>query len=71
MGQLFMMGFDGTSVNDEIKTMIEDYHLGSIILTAKNQKCAPYFLLPFSPPHTQSRDSMFLFSFSSSWHIKE
>ncbi|KAK2759314.1 hypothetical protein FQN54_002792 [Arachnomyces sp. PD_36] len=40
MGQLFMMGFDGTTVDAQIKTLIEDYHLGSIILTAKNQRSA-------------------------------
>ncbi|OAX83731.1 hypothetical protein ACJ72_01911 [Emergomyces africanus] len=36
MGQLFVMGFDGTSVTPEIRSLIEDYHLGSVILTAKN-----------------------------------
>ncbi|KAJ5092213.1 hypothetical protein NUU61_007083 [Penicillium alfredii] len=36
MGQLFMMGFDGTSVNPQIRSLIEDYHLGSVLLTAKN-----------------------------------
>ncbi|EEH44111.2 uncharacterized protein PADG_00400 [Paracoccidioides brasiliensis Pb18] len=40
MGQLFVMGFDGTSVNSEIRSLIEDYHLGSVILTAKNLKSA-------------------------------
>ncbi|PGG99929.1 hypothetical protein AJ79_08366 [Helicocarpus griseus UAMH5409] len=40
MGQLFVMGFDGTSVNAEIRSLIEDYHLGSVILTAKNLKSA-------------------------------
>ncbi|EEP76790.1 conserved hypothetical protein [Uncinocarpus reesii 1704] len=40
MGQLFVMGFDGTSVNPQIRSLIEDYHLGSIILTAKNLKSA-------------------------------
>lgn len=39
MGQLFMMGFDGTSVSPQIRSLIEDYHLGSILLTAKNLKC--------------------------------
>lgn len=39
MGQLFMMGFDGTSVNSQIRSLIEDYHLGSVLLTAKNLKC--------------------------------
>lgn len=41
MGQLFMMGFNGTSVTPEIRSLIEDYHLGSILLTAKNLKCIP------------------------------
>ncbi|KAJ5752375.1 hypothetical protein N7520_009292 [Penicillium odoratum] len=40
MGQLFMMGFDGTSVSPEIRSLIEDYHLGSILLSAKNLKSA-------------------------------
>lgn len=42
MGQLFVMGFDGTSVDPQIRSLIEDYHLGSIILTAKNLKCADF-----------------------------
>ncbi|KAL4927924.1 putative beta-N-acetylglucosaminidase [Aspergillus undulatus] len=40
MGQLFMMGFDGTSVSPEIRSLIQDYHLGSVLLTAKNLKSA-------------------------------
>ncbi|KAJ5675857.1 hypothetical protein N7462_008754 [Penicillium macrosclerotiorum] len=40
MGQLFMMGFDGTSVSPQIRTLIEDYHLGSVLLSAKNLKSA-------------------------------
>jgi hypothetical protein len=39
MGQLFMMGFDGTTVDSWIRSLIEKYHLGSILLTAKNLKC--------------------------------
>jgi hypothetical protein len=39
LGQLFMMGFDGTSVSPQIRALIEDYHVGSILLTAKNLKC--------------------------------
>jgi hypothetical protein len=35
-----MMGFDGTSVNEQVKVLIEKYHVGSILLTAKNLKCA-------------------------------
>jgi len=34
-----MMGFDGTTVNDQIKTLITSYHVGSILLTAKNLEC--------------------------------
>ena len=40
LGQLFMMGFDGTSVTPQIRALIEDYYVGSILLTAKNLKCA-------------------------------
>ena len=43
-----MMGFDGTTVTPEIRTLIEDYHLGSILLTAKNLKCIAEPLLPSS-----------------------
>ncbi|KAL8677453.1 MAG: hypothetical protein Q9186_006120 [Xanthomendoza sp. 1 TL-2023] len=40
MGQMFIMGFDGTEVNSQIKTLIEKHHLGTILLTAKNLKSA-------------------------------
>ncbi|KAI9826495.1 MAG: hypothetical protein M1819_007344 [Sarea resinae] len=40
MGQLFMMGFDGTTVTPQIRKLIEDHHLGCILLTAKNLKSA-------------------------------
>jgi len=40
LGQLFMMGFDGTSVNPQIRALIEDHRVGSVLLTAKNLKCA-------------------------------
>ncbi|CAO2647748.1 Nn.00g086700.m01.CDS01 [Neocucurbitaria sp. VM-36] len=40
MGQLFMMGFDGTSVTPHIKTLIEEHHVGCLLLTAKNLKSA-------------------------------
>ncbi|KAI9720132.1 MAG: hypothetical protein M1828_005778 [Chrysothrix sp. TS-e1954] len=39
LGQLFMMGFEGTSVTDHIKDLIESHHLGSILLTTKNLEC--------------------------------
>lgn len=41
-----MMGFDGTSVTDQVKILIEKYHVGSILLKAQNLKCrTPYYLL--------------------------
>ncbi|KAI9741565.1 MAG: hypothetical protein M1818_004371 [Claussenomyces sp. TS43310] len=40
MGQLFIMGWEGTEVTPQIRSLIEDHHLGSIILTAKNLKSA-------------------------------
>lgn len=36
---MLIMGWDGTEVTPQIKSLIEDHHLGSIILTAKNLKC--------------------------------
>jgi hypothetical protein len=44
MGQCFMMGWEGTEVTPQIRTLIEDHHLGSILLTTKNLKCN-YFSL--------------------------
>ncbi|KAK5235411.1 hypothetical protein LTR47_003596 [Exophiala xenobiotica] len=40
LGQLFMMGFDGTSVTEQVRTLIEKYHVGSILLKAQNLKSA-------------------------------
>ena len=40
LGQLFMMGFDGTEVTPQIRKAIEQFHLGTILLTAKNLKDA-------------------------------
>ncbi|ROV87420.1 hypothetical protein VMCG_10712 [Cytospora schulzeri] len=40
IGQMLLMGWDGTEVTPQIRTLIEDHHLGSIILTAKNLKSA-------------------------------
>jgi beta-N-acetylhexosaminidase len=39
MGQLFMMGWEGEEVTPQIRSLIADYGLGSVILTAKNLKC--------------------------------
>jgi beta-N-acetylhexosaminidase len=38
MGQCFIMGFDGMEVTPQIRTLIEDHHLGAILLTTKNLK---------------------------------
>ncbi|KAK3110291.1 hypothetical protein LTR53_015557 [Teratosphaeriaceae sp. CCFEE 6253] len=40
LGQLFMMGFEGTTVTPQIRKLIQENHLGSILLTAKNLKSA-------------------------------
>ncbi|KAI6890484.1 glycoside hydrolase, partial [Hortaea werneckii] len=40
LGQLFMMGFEGPSVTPQIRKLIQEHHLGSILLTAKNLKSA-------------------------------
>lgn len=39
IGQCFMMGWEGDQVTPQIRSLIADYGLGSIILTAKNLKC--------------------------------
>ncbi|RDA82995.1 hypothetical protein CP532_2424 [Ophiocordyceps camponoti-leonardi (nom. inval.)] len=40
IGHILIMGWDGTEVTPQIRSLIEDHHLGSIILTAKNLKSA-------------------------------
>ncbi|KAL8753830.1 MAG: hypothetical protein Q9199_004767 [Rusavskia elegans] len=40
MGQMFIMGFEGTEVTPQITNLIEKHHLGTILLTAKNLKTA-------------------------------
>lgn len=40
-----MMGFDGTSVTPHIRTLIEEHHVGCLLLTAKNLKCADHVLI--------------------------
>lgn len=50
MGQLFMMGFDGTEATPQIRKLIEVHHLGTILLTAKNLKCLSPAICPFRSP---------------------
>lgn len=38
IGQLLVVGFDGTEVNDHIKNVITNYHAGNIILFERNCK---------------------------------
>lgn len=38
LGQLLIIGFDGYDYNDHIKTMIEEYHVGNVILFTRNIK---------------------------------
>lgn len=36
IGQLFMIGFDGTDINEDLQSMIEDSHIGGVIYFARN-----------------------------------
>lgn len=36
IGQLFIVGFHGTKLNEEIKDLIHNYYIGSVILFARN-----------------------------------
>jgi len=38
IGACFFMGFDGTEVTPQIRTLIVEHHLGAILLTTKNFK---------------------------------
>ncbi|MFW5736929.1 MAG: beta-N-acetylhexosaminidase [Halanaerobium sp.] len=38
VGQLFQVGFSGSTVNDEIKDLIENYHIGGVIYFSRNIK---------------------------------
>ncbi|KAH8666404.1 beta-hexosaminidase [Xylariales sp. PMI_506] len=40
IGQMLIMGWDGTEITPQIRTLIEQHHLGSVLLTAKNLKSA-------------------------------
>ncbi|KAK6534552.1 hypothetical protein TWF281_005865 [Arthrobotrys megalospora] len=40
IGAVFMMGFSGTSVTPQVKQLIEEHHLGTIMLSGKNFKSA-------------------------------
>ena len=39
IGQMLIMGWDGTEVTPQIRNLIEEHHLGTILLTAKNLRC--------------------------------
>jgi hypothetical protein len=51
-----MMGFEGTSVTDQVKVLIEKYHVGSILLKAQNLKCTVVLLLACSQNIAFRRD---------------
>jgi beta-N-acetylhexosaminidase len=36
IGQLMVIGFDGTDVNPELRQMIAEYHIGGVVLFARN-----------------------------------
>ncbi|KAK0743367.1 glycoside hydrolase family 3 protein [Schizothecium vesticola] len=39
---MLIMGWDGTEVTPQIRHLIQDHHLGSILLTAKNLQCSAH-----------------------------
>ena len=39
LGSVFLMGFEGTAVTQHIRTLIEDYRLGAVLLNATNFVC--------------------------------
>jgi hypothetical protein len=43
-GQLFMIGFEGTTITEQVYELIEQRHIGSILLTAKNLKSRQWCL---------------------------
>lgn len=38
VGQMLVAGFDGTEINSHIETLIKEYHIGNVILFARNFK---------------------------------
>lgn len=36
VGKLFVVGFDGLTINEQVKSLIHEYHVGGIILFARN-----------------------------------
>jgi beta-N-acetylhexosaminidase len=41
IGSLLSMGFEGTTVTPQVKSLIEDYRVGAVCLQARNLKSAP------------------------------
>jgi len=54
---MLIMGWDGTEVTPQIRNLIEEHHLGTILLTAKNLRCeaGPASFRP-EPGHVTTRD---------------
>lgn len=40
------MGFEGDTVTPQIRKLIKEHHIGSILLTAKNLKCKDQLYRP-------------------------
>jgi len=43
---MLVMGWDGTEITPQIRHLIEEHHLGTVLLTAKNLKCEASLLCP-------------------------
>lgn len=46
LGSVFLMGFEGTAVTQHIRTLIEDYRLGAVLLNATNFVCKCFYTSP-------------------------
>ena len=41
VGQVFMLGFEGTSLNGSNRALIRDWHLGGVTLFGRNIESGP------------------------------
>ncbi|WP_234028507.1 glycoside hydrolase family 3 N-terminal domain-containing protein [Lentibacillus sp. Marseille-P4043] len=58
IGQLMVVGFQSTEVDESIKTMIEDYHVGGVILYERNMETPEQVTALNADLQTLAKDSM-------------
>ena len=62
IGQLFMVGFKGTELPDEIKSFLKEYNIGFVILFSRNVKSIPQVVNLTNQIHSQARISPFIYT---------